>query len=82
MNSNHSLNVDFFHKIGFKFSLRCCIVECVIYDGHQAMLIFVWISISVSPHIIFVETMMRMIIALLLVYYCFYTVETLELKET
>ena len=46
----------FFHKIGFKFSLRRG--ECVIYDGDPAMLIYVCISISVSPQIIFVATTM------------------------
>ena len=52
----------FFTRSDLNLAACACVydVECVIYDGHSAMLRYmcVWISISVTPQIIFVESMM------------------------
>ena len=43
-------------------NLACVKEKCVIYDGHSAIcFLHVWISISMSPQILFVVRMMRMI---------------------
>ena len=44
-------------------NLACVKEKCVIYDGHSAIcFLHVWISISMSPQILFVVRMMGMIL--------------------